>query len=42
MLDFGDFIAKLGMGFDPLVNDGVFVGRQVIEGVACDEGVIYV
>lgn len=40
VLDFGDFIAKLGMRFNPLVDDGVFVGGEVIEGVARDEGVV--
>jgi hypothetical protein len=40
MLDFGDFITKLGMRFNPLVDDGMFVGREVIEGVARDEGVV--
>ena len=40
VLDFGDFIAKLGMRFNPLVDDGMFVGGEVIEGVARDEGVV--
>jgi hypothetical protein len=40
MLDFGDFITKLGMRFNPILDDGVFVGRKVAEGVARDEGVV--
>ena len=40
MLDFGDLVAKLGMRFNPILDDGVFVGRKVAEGVARDEGVV--
>ena len=40
MLDFGDFITKLGMRFNPILDDGEFVGRKVAEGVARDEGVV--